>query len=99
MGWWLVGAEVILIITAFGGCCGGLIQIWCNSQRKSRCRHIRVLCGCLECEREIESDELMIAEEQMELKAKKMELENKKRKASQNELVIDEEDPVPEGQI
>ena len=94
MGWWLIGAEVILIITALGGCCGGLIQIWCNAQRKSRCSRIVCCAGLFQCEREIESDELMIAEEEIELKAKQMEMNNKKKKP----IIVEEENDL-ENQI
>jgi len=68
MGFWLIGAEIILIMSAFGACCGGLITVWCQQQRKSRCSHLSICCGCVECDRTIESDELIIAEEQLESK-------------------------------
>ena len=70
MGWWLIGAEVILVTTAFGACCGGLISVWCQNQRKSRCSNFNCCCGLISCVRIIESDELMLAEEAMENKAK-----------------------------
>ena len=70
MGWWLIGAEVILVTTAFGACCGGLISVWCQNQRKSRCSTFNCCCGLISCVRQIESDELMLAEEAMENKAK-----------------------------
>ena len=66
MTWWLVGAEVILVMTAFGACCGGLIHTYCASQRRSRCVKTSICWGCLKCDRDVESDELMIAEAQAE---------------------------------
>jgi len=68
MGFWLIGAEIILIMSAFGACCGGLITVWCQQQRKSRCSHLSICCGCVKCDRIIESDDLIIAEEQLENK-------------------------------
>ena len=70
MGWWLIGAEVILVTTAFGACCGGLISVWCQNQRKSRCSSFSCCCGLISCIRQIESDELILAEEAMENQAK-----------------------------
>ena len=86
MGWWLIGAEVILILTAFGGCCGGLITVWCQQQRKSRCSRLSICCGCIKCDRTIESDELMIAEEA---------LENKKAVPPPRERSASLDEPVP----
>ena len=68
MGFWLIGAEIILIMTAFGGCCGGLITVWCQQQRKSRCSKLNLCWGCVSCDRQIESDELILAEEALENK-------------------------------
>ena len=70
MGWWLIGAEVILILTACGACTGGLISIWCQNQRKSRCSTFSCCCGLISCIRQIESDELILAEEAMENQTK-----------------------------
>mgnify|MGYP003652017256 CR=1 FL=1 len=70
MAWWLVGAEVILIMTAFGACCGGLIHTWCAAQRRSRCSRLSIGCGCITCDRVIESDELMMAEAAAEANVK-----------------------------
>ncbi len=66
MGFWLVGAEIILVMTACGACTGGIIHTLCGSMRKSRCSKIK--CLCFSCDREIESDELIIAEEELENK-------------------------------
>ena len=70
MGFWLIGAEVILVMTAFGACCGGLIHTWCASQRKSRCSSFSCCCGLISCVRQVESDALMEAELQAENQAK-----------------------------
>ena len=69
MGFWLIGAEIILIMTAFGGCCGGLITVWCQQQRKSRCSHLSICCGCIKCDRDVESDDLVLAESAIENRA------------------------------
>ena len=71
MGWWLIGAEVILILTACGACTGGLISVWCQNQRKSRCSTFSCCCGLVSCVRQIESDELILAEEAIEAGAAK----------------------------
>jgi len=68
--WWYIGAEVILVMTAFGACFGGLIHTGCASMRKSRCSKIN--CCCFSCIREIESDALVLAEEALESKSQKM---------------------------
>ena len=70
MGFWLIGAEVILVMTAFGACCGGLIHTWCASQRRSRCSSFSCCCGLISCIRQVESDALMEAELEAENKAK-----------------------------
>lgn len=94
MGFWLVGAEIILIMSAFGACCGGLITVWCQQQRKSRCSRLSILCGCIKCDRDVESDDLILAEEQLESKRVSAPIP-RERSAS-----VDEEAPPPDrGQI
>ena len=93
MGFWLIGAEIILIMSAFGACCGGLITVWCQQQRKSRCSHLSICCGCVKCDRDVESDELILAEEAMESK-KATPPPPRERSAS-----LDEPVPPASGQI
>ena len=89
MGFWLIGAEIILIMTAFGACAGALIHTTCASMRKSRCSKIN--CLCFSCIREIESDDLVMAE---------VRAEETVAKPAQRPRSVDEEAPPPDrGQI
>ena len=65
--WWFSGAEVILVMSAFGACCSGLIVAYCRSQRQSRCNKITICCGCFQCERDVETVEEMALEQQAEV--------------------------------
>tara|TARA_R110000803_G_C11863657_1_gene307503 strand:- start:387 stop:665 length:279 start_codon:yes stop_codon:yes gene_type:complete len=92
MTWWLVGAEVILIMAAFGTCCGGLIHTWCASQRRSRCSSFSCCCGLISCVRQVESDTLMEAE----LAAEALEQHGKPRARSNSN---DNDEPPPSTQV
>ena len=64
MGWWLDSSDMVLVLgVIFSGCTACLIA-FCQNMRKSRCK--RISCCCFSCDREIESDDLILAEEQME---------------------------------
>ena len=66
MGWWLDSSDMVLVLgVLFSGFTGCLIA-FCQNMRKSRCR--RIQCCCFSCDREIESDELILAEEAIEAK-------------------------------
>jgi hypothetical protein len=66
MGWWLDSSDMVLVLgVIFSGCTACLIA-FCQNMRKSRCR--RISCLCFTCDREIESDELILAEEAIEAK-------------------------------
>jgi len=66
MGWWLDSADMVLVLgVVFSGCTACLIA-FCQNMRKSRCT--KVYCCCIGCSREVESDDLILAEEALENK-------------------------------
>ena len=65
--WWLDSSDMVLVLgVVFSGCTACLIA-FCQNMRKSRCT--KVWCCCIGCVREVESDDLILAEEAMESKA------------------------------
>lgn len=65
MSWWLDGSDFILVLgVCFSGVTGLLIGL-CQSMRKSRCTSINC-CYCIQCLRELESDDLVIKEIEQE---------------------------------
>ena len=69
MTWWLDSSDMVLVLGAITACISGICVSYCQQQRKSRCRRVTVLWGCLDCQREVESDELVLAEEALEKKS------------------------------
>jgi len=68
MGWWLDSSDMVLVLgVVFSGCTGCIIA-YCQQQRKSRCSKLSLCWGCVNCDRQIESDELILAEEAIENK-------------------------------
>ena len=65
MGWWLSASSMILMLGATGSCLIGVIMAICSQQRQSRCSKISCLWGCIDCQRDIMSDDL--AKAQMEI--------------------------------
>ena len=66
MGWWLDSSDMVLVLgVVFSGCTACLIA-FCQNMRKSRCT--KVYCCCIGCSREVESDDLILAEEALENK-------------------------------
>lgn len=65
--WWLDSSDMVLVLgVVFSGCTACLIA-FCQNMRKSRCT--KVYCCCIGCSREVESDDLILAEEALESKA------------------------------
>ena len=52
MTWWLNSVELVFIVASCGACFGGFVALTCSNMRMSRCKKIKVCCGCAECERE-----------------------------------------------
>jgi len=68
MGWWLDSSDMVLVLgVIFSGFTGCLVA-YCQQQRKSRCSNLVLCWGCVKCERLVESDELVLAEEALESK-------------------------------
>ncbi len=68
MSWWLDSSDMVLVLgVIFSGFTGCLVA-YCQQQRKSRCSNLVLCWGCVKCERLVESDELVLAEEAMESK-------------------------------
>ena len=66
--WWLDSSDMVLVSGAlFAGSTACLVA-FCQNMRKSRCK--KISCCCFSCDREIESDDLILAEEALEAKAK-----------------------------
>ena len=59
---WMNSAELILVLGAIGGCLGGVITVYCQQQRMSRCSSIKCCCGLIECVRDVEDQEEMAME-------------------------------------
>lgn len=59
---WMNSAELILVLGAIGGCLGGVITVYCQQQRMSRCSQIKCCCGLVECNRDVEDPEEMAME-------------------------------------
>lgn len=57
MTWYLNSVELVFVIASIGGCCGAFVMGLCSSMRMSRCKTIKICCGCAECQRENLSEE------------------------------------------
>lgn len=66
--WWLDSSDMVLVLGVIFSGCTGLTIAYCQQQRKSRCVKTSICFGCVACEREVESDELVLAEEALENK-------------------------------
>jgi hypothetical protein len=66
--WWLDSADMVIVLGVIFSGCTGLTIAYCQQQRKSRCVKTSILWGCVSCEREVESDALVLAEEELERK-------------------------------
>lgn len=52
MSWWLNPISLVFVVASCGGCVGGFFAIVMSNCRMSRCKIIKICCGCVECERE-----------------------------------------------
>ena len=68
MSWWLDSADMVIVLGVIFSGCTGLTIAYCQQQRKSRCVKTSILWGCISCDREVESDALVLAEEELESK-------------------------------
>ena len=63
MGWWITSpSSIILLLGATTACLTGVIYALCSQQRQSRCSRISCLWGCVDCQRDVMSDDLAKAE-------------------------------------
>ena len=69
MTWWLDSSDMVLVLGATTACITGIVVAWCQQQRKSRCSKLSLCWGCVSCDRTIESDDLILAEEALEKKS------------------------------
>ncbi len=66
MTWWLDSSDTVIVLgVIFSGFTGCLVA-YCQQQRKSRCSSLSICFGCIKCNREIESDALVLAEGALE---------------------------------
>ena len=68
-GWWLDSSDTVLVLGVIFSGITGCVVAYCQQQRKSRCHSLSLCWGCVKCDRTIESDDLVLAEEALEKKS------------------------------